>query len=122
MARERTNTAGKLALIPEGTRQFMVAGEIKKKYVGPNKDMEMFIVPLQFKEGIGDQAFLASMMGPFLKAMGSKEIAPGVYDWDTTEFEGKSFQATVTHKADKNDSSKIRAGMGDIKTVEGIPF
>jgi hypothetical protein len=36
--------------------------------------------------------------------------------------EGKSFIATVTHAADKNDPTKIRSHMKDFKAVSEIPF
>jgi hypothetical protein len=120
--REITNTAGSFELIPEGTRNFMVCGEIKKLFVGPNKDKEMFVVPLQFDAGIGEQTFLKNMMGPLLRQLGAKEISPNRFDWDTLEFEGKSFSATVAHKADKNNPDKKRSHMGEIKEAVEIPF
>lgn len=101
----------------------MVIGEIKKIFVGQNKDKEMFIVPLQFAGGIGDQGFMGNMMGPLLKVLGAKEVEEGVFDWETTEFEGKTFVGTVTHKPNPNDPTKIFSGMSDIKSApEGIPF
>jgi len=124
MSRERINTARESEVIPEGTRKFIISGPLKKMYVGKDKTMEMFIVPVQFDEGLGEQAFLAGMMGNFLRAMGCKEVSKNVFDFDTEEFEGKTFMATVTHYPDKKDPSKMRSNMSEFSTPkeDEIPF
>jgi|GEM_PF-2639026 len=120
--KERTNTSDRLQLIPEGTHSFMVAGEVKILKVGPKKDMTMYIFPVQYAKGLGEQSFMANQAGPILEFLGAKKIGESQYEWDTTEFEGKAFLATVSHFIDKKGVE--RSGMKDVKAVpeDNIPF
>lgn len=124
MPRERTNTAGRLDILPEGTNEFMIAGPVKKFFVGPNKDIDMFVFPLQFDGGIGEQAFLPNMLGPLLRDLGCQEVSKNVFYWDTDDLEGKKFTATVTHFQDSKDPSITRSKMEIIPTERRpeIPF
>lgn len=111
MVRKQTFTGRKADVLPEGTQQFMVCGEVKIK---PISNGDLYLVPLQFTGGMAEQAFFANNIGPLLRALGCTETSPDCFDWDTTELEGRTFTATITHKADKNDSTKIRSNMSDI--------
>ena len=108
MARIRTFTGSKVDVIPEGTRRFIVNGEVKQK---PIANGTLYLVPLQFDEGIGEQAFFANTIGTLLRTLGCTEIAPDDFEWDTAELEGRAFNAIVTHVADKKDHTKIRSQM-----------
>lgn len=121
--REITDTTNKYGgnPIPEGTRNFVVAGEPQKKY-GKG---EFWVWPLQWADGVGEIVLLPNMMGGLLRVLGFKEIEPNKFDWDTTECEGKQFQATVKIAPDKKDPSKIRTHMSEFKEAEKqveIPF
>lgn len=124
MSRERTNCNPKVNLIPEGTHMFRVIGEVKKKYGGENKDKEFYIWTLDYGKGTGDQIFMPNMQGDLLRILGATEYEPNHYEWDTTQFDYKTFIATVTHAPDKKDPRKIRSHMGEFKEVtdETIPF
>jgi hypothetical protein len=114
MVREITSTTGKYesAPLPEGRRAFVVASAPEKKY-GKNSGAEYFQWKFQYEGGLGDQILLPNMMGGLLKALGCTETGPGVYDWDTSEVEGKAVIATVTISPDKKDPTKMRQRMSD---------
>lgn len=118
MSREITDTTNKYVDqdIPDGRRRFIVAGPVEKKY--GKQGGEFFIWKVQWEGGIGQQVFLPNMMGGLLKVLGCQEIEPNKYDWDTNEQEGKAFYATVKHKPDKKDATKIRQHMGDFAIDE----
>ena len=124
MSHEITDTKSMFANqdIPDGKREFMIVGDIAKKY--GKSGAEFFVVTLQYEGGIGQQMFMPNMMGPLLKALGNEETTPNVYDWDTTEQAGKKFSASISHAPDKKDPTKIRQHMSEIAKVENdsIPF
>jgi hypothetical protein len=65
------------------------------------------------------------MMAGLLRVLGCTETEPNKFDWDTTEQDGKAFWATVSHKPDAKDATKIRQHMGEFKPLEDekeIPF
>lgn len=114
MSREITDTNPKFAdPIPEGRHRFIVAGPVQKKY--GKKGGEYFVWKLQYAGGIGEQIFLPNMMHKLLRALGCTETDKGIFDWDTTEQEGKAFIATVKMVADKDNPDIKRQHMGDIE-------
>lgn len=124
MSREITDTSPKYDNqdLPDGRYEFMIIGDIVKKY-GKNGG-EFFVATLQHKDGIGQHLFMTSMLGPLLRAIGIPETEKNKFDWDTTEQAGKRFIGTVSHQPDKKDPSKIRQHMADIVKVDDneIPF
>ena len=71
-------------------------------------DVTYYVLKLAYSGGVGEQILLPSMIGPLLRLLGAKEELPGVFSWDTQDFDGQSFVATVSHEPDKKDPSKIR--------------
>lgn len=120
MSREITDTKNKFTNqdLPDGEQDFMVVGDIVKKYGG--KGGEFFIVTLQYPGGIGQQAFLPNMMGPLLRALGCDETEENKFDWDTQEQAGKKFKAKVSHAPDKKDKAIIRQHMSEIKRIGAV--
>lgn len=113
MSREITDTTNKYANqeIPDGTRTFKVLG-VEKKYSG--KGGEFFIWKLEYDNGkIGEQVLLPNMMGELLRVLKCEETETNKFDWDTNEQADKSFTASVSHKPDAKDATKIRQHMGD---------
>lgn len=123
MSREITDTNSKYANkeLPDGRNCFKVES-IEKKY--GQKGGEYFVWKLSHTSGEGEQILLPNMMGALLKALGCQEIEPGKYDWDTFEQYGKFFMATVSHKPDQKDPTKVRQHMSDFAKYEDaqIPF
>ncbi len=125
MSREITSTFNKFANqeLPDGKREFMVIGDVVKKY--GKSGAEFFVLTVQYDGGLGQQMFMPNMMGPLLRALGCTEVEPNSFDWDTTEQVGKRFVATISHQPDKKDPTKIRQHMSDIEKVTNgkeIPF
>lgn len=125
MSREITDTTNKFANqdIPDGAQMFKVLG-VDKKY-GKNGG-EFFIWKLGYEGGTGEQVLLPNMMAGLLRVLGCTETEPNKFDWDTNEQNDKLFTATVSHKPDAKDASKIRQHMGDFENVQvadgEIPF
>ena len=124
MSREITDTTPKYDNqdLPDGRFEFMIIGDIVKKY-GKNGG-EFFVVTLQHASGIGQHLFMTSMLGPLLRAIDIPETEKNKFDWDTTEQASKKFIATISHVPEKKDPSKIRQHMSDITKIgnEEIPF
>lgn len=123
MSREITDTTNKYANqeIPDGARIYKVLG-VEKKF-GKNGG-EFFIWKLAYDGGVGEQVLLPNMMGALLRAIGCTETEPNKFDWDTNDQDGKAFSATVSHKPDIKDPTKIRQHMSEFDVVksEEIPF
>jgi len=124
MSREITDTTPKYDNqdLPDGRMEFMIIGDIEKKY-GRNGG-EYFIATLQYSSGIGKHLFMTSMLGPLLRAIGIPETEKNKFDWDTTEQAGKKFIATISHAPDKKDPAIVRQNMSEIKRIddEDIPL
>ncbi len=124
MSIERTSTKGKFDNdpLPEGRREFMVAGPVEKKY-GKNGG-EFFVWKFQYEGGIGDQVLLPNMMAGLLRALKCEETEPNSFLWDTNEQEGKKVVATVSFAPDKKNPSVIRQHMGEFSNPDDnkIPF
>jgi len=117
MSREITDTNNKYANqeLPDGRNCFKIES-IEKKY-GKNGG-EFFIWKLKHDKGEGEQVLLPNMMGGLLRALGCTETEPNKFDWDTFEQSGKCFLATVSHKPDQKDPSKIRQHMSEFAPVK----
>lgn len=124
MVRESVDTSRKSGKeIEDGTWNFTGIA-MTKKYGGKNKDVPFYVLAVKYEKGDAEQILLPNMMGPLLRLMGAKETAPNQFDFDTDDFFGFKYQATVTSAADKKDPSKIRKHMGDFKEAEKdeVPF
>jgi hypothetical protein len=112
MSVEITDTVNKYANqeLPDGTRTYKVV-EVTKKY-GKNGG-EFFIWKLAYEGGVGEQVLLPNMMGELLRVLKCEETEPNKFRWDTNEQSDKTFTATVSHKPDAKDASKIRQHMGE---------
>lgn len=112
MSREITDTNAKFRNydIKDGQHVFKVL-EVRKQY--GKKGGEFFIWKLEYGDegSVGEQGFLPNMMGELLKTLNCTEIEPNKFDWDTNEQVGKSFSATVSHKPDAQDATRIRQHM-----------
>lgn len=98
--------------IPEGRNTFRV--------INFKKNEKMYIFTFSYDGGKeGDQVFFASNLGPFLKILGCKESAPGVYILDTEVVLGKSFTATLFLEPSKKDATKMYRNMKDF---DEVPF
>lgn len=118
MARETLDTNQKQkGNIEDGTWNFE-AVSMTKKYGGANKDVPYFLLKVRYVEGDGEQILLPNMMGPLLRLLGAKEVKPNKFDFDTDDFQGFRFSATVSHEPDKKDPTKIRQHMGSF----GLPM
>lgn len=125
MSREITDTTNKYANqeLPDGKQMFKVLG-VDKKY-GKKNGAEFFIWKLAYESGTGEQVLLPNMMAGLLRALGCTETESNKFDWDTNEQTDKLFTATVSHKPDDKDATKIRQHMGEfeeVKATEEIPF
>lgn len=110
MSREITDTTNKFVNydIPDGQHLFKIL-EVRNMQGG-----RFFIWKLEYggEEGlVGEQLLLPNMMGELLKTLNCTEIEPNKYDWNTEDQVGKSFSATVSHKPDRKDPTKIRQHM-----------
>jgi len=124
MTREITDTNDSYSDkdIPDGAYNFKVI-RVVKKLGGPYKDKPFYIWTLEYEGVQGEQVLMPNMMGGLLKVLGCTEIKPGHYDWDTDLVVNQVFLATVSHKADKKDPSKMRQYMDDFKAAkEDVPF
>lgn len=94
--------------IEDGTYEFTI------KSITPKTKGEtlMYILKLEYNGTDGEQLLLPSNMGPLLKLLGAKETSPNVFDWDTEDYAGSKFSATVSHKPDRKDPTKVRQYMG----------
>jgi hypothetical protein len=101
--------------LPDGKRNFLVES-VEKRY-GKNNG-EFFIWKLTYDGGSGDVLILPNMMGGLLKILECTEIEPGKFDWSTEDQHGKMFNATVSHKPDAKDPSKIRTHIGEFSAIE----
>jgi hypothetical protein len=112
MSVEVTDTTNKYANqeIPDGTRTFRVIS-VEKRY--GKKGGEFFIWKLAYEGGEGEQVLLPNMMGELLRVLKCTETEKNKFQWDTNEQGDKSFTATVSHKVDQQDATKIRQHMGD---------
>lgn len=123
MSIEITDTVNKYANkeLPDGARIFKVQG-VEKKY--GQKGGEFFIWKLAYDGGEGEQVLLPNMMSGLLRAIGCEEIEPNKFRWDTLAQDGKVFSATVSHKPDQKDPTKVRQHMSEFDAVksEEIPF
>ena len=121
MSREITDTTNKYPNqdLPDGRNCFKVES-IEKKY----GKSEFFVWKLKYDKGEGEQILLPNMMGGLLRVLKCEETEPNKFDWDTFEQSGKCFLATVSHKPDQKDPSKIRQHMSDFAPVDEneIPF
>lgn len=111
MSHEITDTSNKYPNqdIPDGSRTFTVVS-VEKKYGG--KGGEYFVWKVSFDGGVGEQILMPNMMAELLRVLGCTETDKGKFDWDTNEQADKTFVASVSHKADPKDASKIRQHMG----------
>lgn len=112
--------------IQDGTWDFSVIS-CTKKFGGKNKDTAFYVWKVKYAEGEGEQILLPNMMAPLLRILGAKESKPNVFDFDTDDFFGAKFAATVSREPDKKDPSKMRQKMGHFqaplaKDVDSIPF
>lgn len=116
MSIEVTDTTNKYANqdLPDGARIFKVLG-VEKKY--GKQGGEFFIWKLAYDGGTGEQVLLPNMMSGLLRAIGCDEIEPNKFQWDTNEQGGKLFSATVSHKPDAKDATKIRQHMSEFDVV-----
>lgn len=128
MSRETTDTSANYGNkdIEDGNWDFTIVS-CTKKYGGTNKDTPFYVWKLKYEKGDGEQILLPSMMGGLLRALGAKEELPNVFTWDTEDYNGKRFNATVSHEPDKKDPSKMRQKMGHFqlpmsKAESEIPF
>lgn len=128
MVRETTDTNANYGNkeIGDGSWDFTLLG-ISKKFGGQNKDTPFYALKVKYAKGDGEQILLPSMMGGLLRVFGAKEVQPNIFEWDTEDYDGQSFNATVSHEADKKDPAKIRQKMGKFqppmaKKTEDIPF
>lgn len=128
MARETTDASPNYGNkeIEDGSWDFTIK-KITVKMVGPNKDTKSYILKVSYEKGDGEQMLLPSMIGPLLRLLGAKETQPNIFDWDTEDYDGQKFNATVSHEEDKKDPSKMRQKMGKFqppmkKSTDDIPF
>jgi hypothetical protein len=110
MSREITNTVNNFAdyNIKDGQHTFKVL-EVRSM-----QDGRFYIWKLEYGGDhglVGEQLLMPNMMGDLLRVLACTEIEPNKFDWETGEQVDKTFSATVSHKPDKKDPTKMRQHM-----------
>ena len=110
--------------IPDGTYDFEVVSVVRKEIKGK----KAYEWTLNYDGGQGKVLTWPNQVGPLLVLLGAKEdqVKKGHYLWETDMMVGKPFKATISHDADKKDSTKVYQNMKDFKGVpekkDDIPF
>ena len=123
MSREYTDTNSDFNNdpLPDGRQTFRVVS-IRKHMKSETKMYFWTLLYGDGKEGV--QLFLPNQMGNLLRVLGATETKQNEFDWETELMEGKYFEATVKHEADKK--GVVRQTMSEFAKMatkeDEVPF